>query len=100
LFLDEPFESIDPAGVAMLKDWLKRYASDGRTVFMTSHVLETVERLCDDVAIINRGQVVWKGEVKALQSGGSISLNGHEFTSLESLFLFLVGERHGRLAWL
>jgi len=100
LFLDEPFESIDPAGVAMLKDWLKRYAADGRTVFMTSHVLETVERLCDDVAIINAGQVVWKGEVKALQSGGTIALDGHEFTSLEALFLFLVGERRGRLAWL
>ncbi len=52
LFLDEPFESIDPAGVAMLKDWLRRFVAGGRTVFMTTHVLETVERLCDDVAII------------------------------------------------
>jgi ABC-2 type transport system ATP-binding protein len=100
LFLDEPFESIDPSGVAMLKDWLKRYVAGGRTVFMTSHVLETVERLCDDVAIINSGRIVWKGEVSALQSGGSIKLDEHEFTSLESLFLHLVGERQGRLAWL
>ena len=47
LFLDEPFESIDPAGVALLKQWLRRFTEQGRTVFMTSHVLETVERLCD-----------------------------------------------------
>ena len=84
----------------MLKDWLKRYVAGGRTVFMTSHVLETVERLCDDVAIINAGRLVWKGEVSGLQSGGSIRLDDREFTSLESLFLYLVGERQGRLAWL
>ena len=47
LFLDEPFESIDPAGVALMKQWLRRFTEQGRTVFMTSHVLETVERLCD-----------------------------------------------------
>ncbi|HEX6466890.1 MAG TPA: ABC transporter ATP-binding protein, partial [Terriglobales bacterium] len=52
LFLDEPFESLDPATVAMIKQWLQRFVAQGRTVFMTSHVLETVERLCDEVAII------------------------------------------------
>ena len=46
LFLDEPFESIDPAGVALMKQWLRRFTEQGRTVFMTSHVLETVERFC------------------------------------------------------
>ena len=50
--LDEPFESIDPAGVTLMKEWLRTLVSQGRTVFMTSHVLETVERLCDRVAII------------------------------------------------
>lgn len=100
LFLDEPFESIDPAGVAMLKEWLRQYVASGYTVFMTSHVLETVERLCDDVAIINGGRLVWRGEVGHLASGGTIALNGHEFSTLESLFLHLVGERRGRLSWL
>ena len=47
LFLDEPFESIDPAGVSLMKQWLRRFTEQGRTVFITSHVLETVERLCD-----------------------------------------------------
>ena len=44
LFLDEPFESIDPAGVALMKQWLRRITEQKRTVFITSHVLETVER--------------------------------------------------------
>ena len=100
LFLDEPFESIDPAAVAMLKDWLRQYVAGGRTVFMTSHVLETVERLCDDVAIINSGRLAWRGEVGHLASGGRVAYDGHEFTTLEGLFLHLVGERGGQLAWL
>jgi ABC-2 type transport system ATP-binding protein len=100
LFLDEPFESIDPAGVAMLKDWLRRYVARGRTVFMTSHVLETVERLCDEVAIINKGQMAWRGEVAHLASGGRVAYDGHEFSTLESLFLHLVGEKGGQLTWL
>ncbi len=100
LFLDEPFESIDPAGVAMLKDWLRRYVAGGRTVFMTTHVLETVERLCDDVAIIKEGRIIWRGDVGSLAGGGSIDHEGQQFKTLEALFLHLVGERYERLEWL
>jgi len=100
LFLDEPFESIDPAGVAMLKDWLRRFVAGGRTVFMTTHVLETVERLCDDVAIINAGKIAWQGDVGKLSGGGKLEYDGHQFNTLEALFLNLVGERRGDLNWL
>ncbi|MEK7831215.1 MAG: ABC transporter ATP-binding protein [Acidobacteriota bacterium] len=100
LFLDEPFESIDPAGVAMLKDWLRRFVAGGRTVFMTTHVLETVERLCDDVAIINHGKIAWQGDVAKLMTGGKLESDGQQFDTLEALFLHLVGERHGDLEWL
>ncbi len=100
LFLDEPFESIDPAGVAMLKDWLRRFVAGGRTVFMTTHVLETVERLCDDVAIINHGKIAWQGDVAKLMTGGKLENDGQQFDTLEALFLHLVGERHGELKWL
>lgn len=100
LFLDEPFESIDPAGVAMLKDWLRRFVAGGRTVFMTTHVLETVERLCDDVAIIKDGRLAWRGEVGSLSSGGRLAHEGEQFRTLEELFLHLVGERYGHLEWL
>ena len=100
LFLDEPFESIDPAGVAMLKDWLRRFVAGGRTVFMTTHVLETVERLCDDVAIIKAGKIAWRGDVARLMHGGLIELDGLQFATLEALFLHLVGETHKELEWL
>jgi ABC-2 type transport system ATP-binding protein len=100
LFLDEPFESIDPAGVAMLKDWLRGFVAGGRTVFMTTHVLETVERLCDDVAIIKAGCIAWRGDVGKLANGGTLECNGQQFTTLEALFLHLVGERYERLEWL
>src|SRR5450631_1765032 len=60
LFLDEPFESIDPAGVSLMKQWLRRFTEQGRTVFITSHVLETVERVCQEVAIVTApGKLVW-----------------------------------------
>ena len=100
LFLDEPFESIDPAGVAMLKDWLRRFVAGGRTVFMTTHVLETVERLCDDVAIIKAGKIAWRGDVGRLMHGGLIEYDGLQFATLEALFLHLAGERHKELEWL
>ncbi len=100
LFLDEPFVSIDPAAVAMLKEWLRSFVAQGRTVFMTSHVLETVERLCDDVAIIHGGKLVWRGELKGLAAGRSIEVDGQGFTTLEALFLHFVGEQHRGLTWL
>lgn len=101
LFLDEPFESIDPVGVALLKQWLRRFVDQGRTVFMTTHVLETVERLCDRVAIVQRpGRLVWEGDITALQAKGPITTEGAEFHTLESLFLHLTGERQAALEWL
>ncbi|HEY7392525.1 MAG TPA: ABC transporter ATP-binding protein [Bryobacteraceae bacterium] len=101
LFLDEPFESIDPAGVALLKQWLRRFTERGGTVFITSHVLETVERLCDRVAIINKpGKLMWHGDITVLAHGGAVQFDAREFDSLEKLFLHLTGEKYGSLAWL
>jgi ABC-2 type transport system ATP-binding protein len=101
LFLDEPFESIDPAGVALMKQWLRRFRDQGRTVFITSHVLETVERLCDSVAIITRpGKLVWQGDIKVLAGEGAIQFDGQEFRALEPLFLHLTGQRYTDLDWL
>ncbi|MBX9660669.1 MAG: ABC transporter ATP-binding protein [Nitrospiraceae bacterium] len=101
LFLDEPFESIDPAGVALMKSWLRQFAQRGRTVFITSHVLETVERICTDVAIVIRpGKVVWQGDITALETGGAIRHLGEEFSSLEDLYLHLTGRRQASIEWL
>lgn len=101
LFLDEPFESIDPAGVSLMKQWLRRFTEQGRTVFITSHVLETVERLCDRVAIVTRpGKLVWQGDISVLHRDGAIHHDGQEFRALEPLFLHFTGERYADLNWL
>lgn len=101
LFLDEPFESIDPAGVALLKQWLRQLTAQGRTVFLTTHVLETVERLCDRVAIIRSpGELLWEGEIERLTHGGAVAAGGQEFRSLEGLYLHVAGERSANLRWL
>ena len=101
LFLDEPFESIDPAGVALMKDWLRRFTAQGRTVFLTTHVLETAERLCDRVAIIRSpGRVVWEGDLTPLSREGTLVVDGRAFSTLEALFLHIAGERYAKLEWL
>lgn len=101
LFLDEPFESIDPAGVALMKQWLRQMTAQGRTVFMTTHVLETVERLCDRVAIIRSpGELVWEGDITSLARDRAIVVEGEEFRTLEALFLHVAGERYATLGWL
>jgi ABC-2 type transport system ATP-binding protein len=101
LFLDEPFESIDPAGVAMMKSWLRTIVAQGRTVFITSHVLETVERLCDRVAIVTApGRLAWTGDVSPLLRGLPIERQGQSFGSLEALYLRCAGQKTAALTWI
>jgi ABC-2 type transport system ATP-binding protein len=101
LFLDEPFESIDPAGVALMKQWLRHFTQQGRTIFMTSHVLETVERVCDRAAIVKSpGKLVWEGDIRAFAEDGTIAFDGCEFGTLEALYLHVAGERSATLDWL
>jgi ABC-2 type transport system ATP-binding protein len=102
LFLDEPFESIDPAGVAMMKEWLQELTAQGHTVFMTSHVLETVERVCDRVAIIRSpGKLLWEGDITALAADHAITFQGRSFRTLEELFLDITGKKYrADLDWL
>jgi ABC-2 type transport system ATP-binding protein len=101
LFLDEPFESIDPAGVALMKEWLRRFTTQGRTVFLTTHVLDTAVRLCDEAAIIVRpGKLAWQGSLSQLAGERVLFHDGHWFHSLEQLFLHLSGQRHAQLEWL
>jgi ABC-2 type transport system ATP-binding protein len=100
LFLDEPFAGIDASSTAMFKSWLRQFVAQGRTVFLTTHVLETVERLCDEVAIIKDGRLVWRGEMRRSETGEGIQCDGNSFKSLETLYLALIGERAARLEWL
>jgi ABC-2 type transport system ATP-binding protein len=72
LFLDEPFESVDPVSVRVLQDVLRSYQEAGGTVVLSSHVMSTVERLCTYVAIVDRGQIVRAGTVAEVADGGKL----------------------------
>ena len=97
LFLmDEPFEGVDAVGARLMKDILLEQVAHGATVFLTSHVLDVVERLCDHVAIINRGRIVVQGTMSELRhSAGSDG-------TLEDVFVDLIGgDRYSeKLNWL
>ena len=67
--LDEPFEGVDAVGARLMKEILLDQVRQGATVFLTSHVLEVVERLCDRVAIIQEGKLVLSGTMAELRAG-------------------------------
>jgi ABC-2 type transport system ATP-binding protein len=106
LFLDEPFEGVDAIAAGTLKSMLQGMISRGATIFLTSHVLEIVERLCSHVAIINRGQLVAQGSLDELRSGVQTQVHDQsssEKLTLEEIFLQVVGgakEAAQELSWL
>ncbi len=114
LFLDEPFEGVDAIAAGLLKSMLQGMIARGATIFLTSHVLEIVERLCTHVAIINRGHIVANGSLEELRAGVRARLASTEGApvpaegtlTLEQIFLSVVGtvepaaHPEGELAWL
>ncbi len=93
LFLDEPFEGVDAVSARLLRDTLRSCVQRGATVFLTSHVLEIVEKLCTHVGIIAKGRLVYQSSMDEIRATGS----------LEEKFLSAVdgGEMVGqRLSWL
>ena len=105
LFLDEPFEGVDAVASRTLKDLLSRLTARGLTVFLTSHVLEIVERLCTHIAIISGGRLVASGALEELRRGISVEGSGEgEPLSLEDYFISVVGGTReagaGALGWL
>jgi ABC-2 type transport system ATP-binding protein len=68
LILDEPFSGLDPIGTEVMSEVLRERASRGAAVIFSSHQLDLVERLCDDVAIVNRGRIVAAGAVEKLRT--------------------------------
>ncbi|MCC5577093.1 ABC transporter ATP-binding protein [Microtetraspora sp. AC03309] len=93
LFLDEPFEGVDPVSANTLVEVLQRYTSSGSTVVFSSHVMDLVERLCDWVSVMSRGSIVAQGPIDSIRRG----------RTLNEAFLDLVGVRGGGeegLSWL
>ena len=70
LILDEPANGLDPAGIREVRDLIRRLGSEGRTVFVSSHLLSEVQQFCDEVAILSRGRSVAAGPVKDVLSRG------------------------------
>lgn len=107
LFLDEPFEGVDAIAAGTLKAMLQRMIARGATIFLTSHVLEIVERLCSHVAIISKGKLVAQGSLEELRAGiearqGAAASPDGKLT-LEQIFLDIVGgsrETGRELTWL
>jgi ABC-2 type transport system ATP-binding protein len=117
LFLDEPFEGVDAIASGTLKAMLQRMIARGATIFLTSHVLEIVERLCSHLAIIHKGRLVAQGSLEELRagveaqaaaalagtSGESASTVPGEKLTLEEIFLRIVGgtrRSDQELSWL
>ena len=91
LFLDEPFEGVDPVAARTIRDLLVGLSKRDITVFLTSHVLEIVDRLCTDVAILDKGKVAATASLDALR----------RTTTLEELFLKTVGATSAaKLSWI
>jgi ABC-2 type transport system ATP-binding protein len=98
LFLDEPLNGIDPISGRVVTDLLRRLAQKGVTMFFTSHVLDVAERLCDEVAIIDRGRLVAQGTLAQIRAQREV---GQDAT-LEDVFLKLVAAdvRREDLSWI
>jgi len=86
IFLDEPTVGLDARSAKILKLWLKKMAQTGATIFLTTHVLEVAEKMCDRIGIIDKGRLIAQGTLEELRE-----LSGDKKSSLEDLFLELTG---------
>jgi len=74
LILDEPMNGLDPAGMHQMRDMIRSLVAEGRTVVLSSHLLDEVERTCDAVAIVDRGKVIKQGPISELLAGTAASV--------------------------
>lgn len=84
LIIDEPFSGLDPIGMRDLKEILRKQRTLGKTVFINSHILSEMELICDDVAILNQGEILFSGSVESIMAQGQ---------SLEDFFYQLVSKK-------
>lgn len=84
--LDEPMQGLDPQASFDLKEMMKAHAQKGKTVIFSTHVLDTAQQLCDELAILKKGEMIYNGSVDAL-------LAESPNQSLESIYLQMVGRQ-------
>ncbi len=102
LIMDEPFENIDPLSRKKMKIVLNKMKEKGTTIFITSHALKEVEDFCDEVAIINKGKIVYQSETKDIRNKIKNEVTNETYQSLEEIFLDLTteNEKITELSWL
>ncbi|MDD4974225.1 MAG: ABC transporter ATP-binding protein [Bacteriovorax sp.] len=84
LILDEPFSGLDPIGMRDLKDIIRKQRAAGKTIFLNSHILSEMEQICDDAAILNKGEILFSGSIQSILDQGQ---------TLEDFFYQLVSKR-------
>lgn len=82
--LDEPMTGLDPKSAFTLKEMMREHADEGNTVIFSTHVLEVAEKVCDKVAIINKGQLIFNGTLSNMRK------EFKENESLEEMFLEMI----------
>ncbi len=89
LILDEPTNGLDPAGIIEFREFVRSLVDDGRTVFLSSHLLDEVEKICDMAAIVDRGKILMQGTVAEMAAGGqpTITLGLNDAITAERLLL-------------
>ena len=104
LILDEPLEGIDPVSVRQIKDNLRYMVEKGVTVMLSSHNMDAIEKLCDQVAIINKGQLIFESRTEDIRKKIKDEMSRETYQSLEEIFVDLVTDRDDRdskrLSWL
>ncbi len=102
LILDEPFESVDALSARQIKDNLKLITERGGTILLTSHVLDIVEKLCDRVAIINQGKLIFQCPTGSIKNRFKDREMKQKYSGLEELFINLIagGSEEKSLSWL
>ncbi len=104
LFLDEPFENVDPVMRKKMKEILVHMKNNGATILITSHALIEVEDFCDEVAILNKGEIVFQSKTENIRNQIKDEVNKDTYKSLEEIFLDIVTEgqlqNKNELSWL
>lgn len=105
LLLDEPFESIDPVSTSTIRNIIKSIQGRGGTLIITSHNLDAIEKLCDNVAIVNKGRLVFQSKTEDIRKKIKNEMNQETYQSLEEIFIDVVSEdseqkEKKKLSWL
>ena len=93
LFLDEPFENVDPISRKKMKDILLKMKTNGATILITSHALIELEDFCDEVAIINKGKIIFHSATKEIRNKIKNEITQETYRSLEEIFLEMTQEQ-------